>query len=108
MNLKPLGDRVIVKQDEAEETTASGLFLATEAKEKPQSGTALGLFLRLRREEQTRSGGLLSLVLLDDNAITQRFQIHNVAFLSSDVCTNPFVACSLFNHSAVVTASTHR
>ena len=39
MNLKPLGDRVIVKQDEAEETTASGLFLATEAKEKPQSGT---------------------------------------------------------------------
>lgn len=37
MNLKPLGDRVIVKQDEAEETTASGLFLATEAKEKPQS-----------------------------------------------------------------------
>ena len=33
MNLKPLGDRVIVKQDEAEETTASGLFLATEAKE---------------------------------------------------------------------------
>ena len=28
MNLKPLGDRVIVKQDEAEETTASGLFLA--------------------------------------------------------------------------------
>ena len=41
MNLKPLGDRVIVKQDEAEETTASGLFLATEAKEKPQSGTVL-------------------------------------------------------------------
>ena len=43
MNLKPLGDRVIVKQDEAEETTASGLFLATEAKEKPQSGTVLAV-----------------------------------------------------------------
>ena len=28
MNLKPLGDRVILKQDEAEVTTASGLFLA--------------------------------------------------------------------------------
>ena len=27
MNLKPLGDRVILKQDEAEVTTASGLFL---------------------------------------------------------------------------------
>ena len=43
MNLKPLGDRVIVKQDEAEETTASGLYLATEAKEKPQSGTVLAV-----------------------------------------------------------------
>ena len=31
MNLKPLGDRVIVKADEAEETTASGLFIASEA-----------------------------------------------------------------------------
>ena len=43
MNLKPLGDRVIVKQDEAEETTASGLYLATEAKEKPQTGTVLAV-----------------------------------------------------------------
>ena len=43
MNLKPLGDRVIVKQDEAEETTAGGLVLATEAKEKPTSGTVLAV-----------------------------------------------------------------
>ena len=43
MNLKPLGDRVIVKADEAEETTASGLFIASEAKEKPQSGTVLAV-----------------------------------------------------------------
>ena len=43
MNLKPLGDRVIIKQDEAEETTAFGLYLATEAKEKPQTGTVLAV-----------------------------------------------------------------
>ncbi len=43
MNLKPLGDRVIIKQDEAESTTASGLYLATEAKEKPQTGTVLAV-----------------------------------------------------------------
>lgn len=43
MNLQPLGDRVIVKQDEAETTTASGLFLATEAKEKPQTGIVLAV-----------------------------------------------------------------
>ena len=27
MNLKPLGDRIIVKQDEAQETTAGGLYI---------------------------------------------------------------------------------
>ena len=43
MNLKPLGDRVIVKQDEAESTTASGLFLASESKEKPQTATVLAV-----------------------------------------------------------------
>ena len=43
MNLKPLGDRVIIKQDEAEETTAGGLILAHDAKEKPQSGTVLAV-----------------------------------------------------------------
>lgn len=43
MNLKPLGDRVIIKQDEAESTTASGLYLATEAKEKPKTGTVLAV-----------------------------------------------------------------
>ena len=36
MNLKPLGDRVIVKMVEAEEKTASGLILAGSAKEKPE------------------------------------------------------------------------
>ena len=43
MNLKPLGDRVIIKQDEAEETTAGGLILAHDAKEKPQSGIVLAV-----------------------------------------------------------------
>ncbi|MGI6590819.1 MAG: co-chaperone GroES [Eggerthellaceae bacterium] len=38
MKLIPLGDRVLIRQDEAEETTASGLYLASESKEKPQSG----------------------------------------------------------------------
>ncbi|MDO4291120.1 MAG: co-chaperone GroES [Eggerthellaceae bacterium] len=43
MNLKPLGDRVIIKADEAETTTASGLYLATESKEKPQTGIVLAV-----------------------------------------------------------------
>lgn len=43
MALKPLGDRVIVKADEAEEQTASGLYLASEAKEKPQTGKVVSV-----------------------------------------------------------------
>ena len=43
MNLKPLGDRVILRQDEAEVITASGLYLAKDAKEKPQTGTVLAV-----------------------------------------------------------------
>lgn len=43
MNLKPLGDRVIIKQDKAEEKTASGLYLAGDSKEKPQTGKVLAV-----------------------------------------------------------------
>ena len=41
MSLIPLGDRVLIKQDEAEETTSSGLYLASDSKEKPQSGVVI-------------------------------------------------------------------
>ena len=43
MALKPLGDRVIVKADEAESQTASGLYLAGDAKEKPQTGVVIAV-----------------------------------------------------------------
>ena len=43
MNLKPLGDRIVVKQDEAQETTAGGLYIAAESKEKPQTGVVLAV-----------------------------------------------------------------
>lgn len=43
MNLIPLGDRVLVRQDPAEETTASGLYIASESKEKPQSGVVVAV-----------------------------------------------------------------
>ncbi len=36
MNIKPLGDRVVIKMVETEETTKSGIILAGAAKEKPQ------------------------------------------------------------------------
>lgn len=36
MNIKPLGDRVVIKMLESEETTKSGIVLPGSAKEKPQ------------------------------------------------------------------------
>ena len=38
MKLKPLSDRIVVKTQEAEEKTASGIILPDTAKEKPQMG----------------------------------------------------------------------
>ena len=43
MKLKPLSDRVVIKMTEAEETTASGIFLASTAKEKPQVAEVLAV-----------------------------------------------------------------
>ena len=36
MNIKPLGERVVIKKYEAEETTKSGIVLTGSAKERPQ------------------------------------------------------------------------
>ena len=43
MNLKPLDDRIVVKPNEAEQTTASGLVIPDTAKEKPQQGKVLAV-----------------------------------------------------------------
>jgi chaperonin GroES len=43
MNLKPLGDRLIVKAIEEEETTSSGIVLPDTAKEKPQKGKVVAV-----------------------------------------------------------------
>ncbi len=41
VNIRPLGDRVVVEPTEQEDMTASGLFLPETAKEKPQQGTVI-------------------------------------------------------------------
>jgi chaperonin GroES len=43
MALKPLGDRLIVKAMEAEETTAGGIVIPDTAKEKPQKGEVIAV-----------------------------------------------------------------
>jgi chaperonin GroES len=43
MNLQPLEDRIVVRPNESEERTASGLVIPDTAKEKPQQGEVLAV-----------------------------------------------------------------
>ena len=43
MSIKPLGDRVVIKNMEAEETSKGGILLAGSAKEKPQLAEVLAV-----------------------------------------------------------------
>ncbi|WP_446897729.1 co-chaperone GroES [Clostridium sp. LBM24168] len=43
MNIRPLGDRVVIKKIEAEETTKSGIVLPGTAKEKPQEAEVIAV-----------------------------------------------------------------
>lgn len=43
MKVKPLGDRVVIKNLETEETTKSGILLTSSAKEKPQMAEVIAV-----------------------------------------------------------------
>tara|TARA_B100000927_G_scaffold278462_1_gene261140 strand:- start:2064 stop:2345 length:282 start_codon:yes stop_codon:yes gene_type:complete len=43
IKIKPLADRVIIKQAEAETKTASGIIIPDTAQEKPQKGTVIAV-----------------------------------------------------------------
>ncbi|MDA8391463.1 MAG: co-chaperone GroES [Actinomycetota bacterium] len=43
MNLEPLDDRIVVRPNQSDETTASGLVIPDTAKEKPQQGEVLAV-----------------------------------------------------------------
>jgi chaperonin GroES len=54
LNLKPLGDRVVIKPLEGEEVTPSGIVLPETAKEKPQKGEVLSVGPGARDEDGKR------------------------------------------------------
>ena len=43
MNIRPLGDKVVVKPAEAEEKSSGGIILPDAAKQKPQEGTVIAV-----------------------------------------------------------------
>ncbi len=55
LNIKPLGDKVIVKRVEAEERTAGGIVLPDSAKEKPKRGIVLAIGSGKLLDDGTRS-----------------------------------------------------
>ena len=55
MNLKPLGDRLIVSPIEQEEMTASGIVLPETAKEKPMQGKVLAVGPGTRKDDGSRA-----------------------------------------------------
>jgi chaperonin GroES len=71
MKLQPLDDRIVVKPNDAEQTTASGLVIPDTAKEKPQQGKVLAVGAG-RRSEQT--GNLIPLdVKVGDTVVYSKY-----------------------------------
>jgi chaperonin GroES len=71
MNLKPLEDRIVVRPNEGEETTASGIVIPDTAKEKPQTGEVLAVGPG-RRSEQ--SGEIIPLdIKVGDTVVYSKY-----------------------------------
>ncbi|MCK9444148.1 MAG: co-chaperone GroES [Tissierellaceae bacterium] len=54
MNLKPLGDRIIIKKVEAEEKTKGGIVLPNSAKEQPQIAEILAVGPDIAEDEKKK------------------------------------------------------
>lgn len=55
LNIRPLGDKVIVQRVEAEEKTSGGILLPDSAKEKPKRGVVLAIGTGRLLDDGTRS-----------------------------------------------------
>ncbi len=54
-NLKPIGDRIIVRREAADDKTAGGIVLPDSAKNKPQRGTVLAVGPGKLKKDGTRT-----------------------------------------------------
>ena len=65
MKLKPLSDRVVVRANDAEEKTASGIILPDTAKEKPQ----IGIIVSVGPGKMNDSGSLVKMTLKKNDKV---------------------------------------
>lgn len=68
MNIKPLGDRLLIKKVEAEEKTLSGIVLPQSAKEQPTIAEVLAISEELQKDERRKD-----LVKVGDKVIFSKF-----------------------------------
>ncbi|NLK43555.1 MAG: co-chaperone GroES [Tissierellia bacterium] len=54
MNLRPLGDRVVIKKVEVEEKTKSGIVLPSSAKEQPQMAEVIAIGADILNDEKKK------------------------------------------------------
>ena len=54
MNLRPLGDRVVIKKVEVEEKTKSGIVLPSSAKEQPQMAEVVAIGSEILNDEKKK------------------------------------------------------
>ena len=77
MKLKPLSDRVVVKPEEAEDKTASGIILPDTAKEKPQAGKVIAV----GKGKMSDSGSLINMdVKVNDKVLYGKYSGTEISF----------------------------
>lgn len=68
MQLKPLGQRLVIEKVEAEEKTASGIVLPSSAQEQPQFAKVIAVGEELNTDEKTKDA-----VKVGDNVIYAKY-----------------------------------
>ena len=82
MKLQPLSDRVVVKPQEAEEKTASGIILPDTAKEKPQAGKIVAV----GKGKMSDSGSLIKMnVKVNDKVLYGKYSGTEISFEGDDL-----------------------
>ena len=82
MKLKPLSDRVVVRPEEAEEKTASGIILPDTAKEKPQ----LGKVVAVGKGKVSESGSMIKMdVKVNDKVLYGKYSGTEITFEGNEL-----------------------
>ena len=91
VSIKPLEDRIVVKQVDAEETTASGLVIPDTAKEKPQEGEVLAV----GPGRIDDNGNLVPLdIAVGDKVIYSKYGGTEVKYSGEDLWSSRLATCS--------------